>query len=58
MMVFEDVEGLNLVFGRRFDYSLFVSVVVPTMGEKALIPDSMMVESVLEVVGTLVPLVS
>ena len=54
MMVFEDAEGLSLVF------DTFVSAVVPTADERAPVLDSMMVESiVVEVAGTLViPLVS
>ena len=55
MMVFEDVEGLNLVFGTQLDCFLFVSVVVLTMGERDDPAwDSLMIDSsVVEAVGAL-----
>ena len=47
MMVFEDVEGLNLVFGTQLDCFLFVSVVVLTRGERDYpVWDSSVVEAV------------
>ena len=55
MMVFEDVEGLNLVFGTQLDYFLLVSVVVLTMDERDdPVWDSLLVDpSVVEAVGAL-----